>query len=402
MLESLDQAGLLGRLIPEWDAVRFKAQHNPVHRFTVDRHLIETAAQAAALTREVDAAGPAAGRRAAARHRQGRPAGRPFGRRRACIAERIANRMGSSYGDTATVTALVRHHLLLPDTATRRDLDDPVTIATVAEAVGGSAELLDLLHALTIADAAATGPRRLERLEGRPDRRAGPPHPALLAGRQPPSPPPLDERGAELAEAGVLAVEIDGDEVIVAVPDALGVLYRAAGVLALHSLDVRAASIRTHAGMAVNAFVVEPRFGELPDAGAGAQRPGPGHGRHAAAGRAARGEGARLRARTRGRRAARPACTGSTTRRPTRPCSRSGPRTRSACSAGSPRRWSGRAGRPFGSGVLAGRVGGRRVLSDDRDGEPIPAATGPGSRAHWWASSRLMICGMSARIAGTR
>jgi [protein-PII] uridylyltransferase len=36
-------------------------------------------------------------------------------------------------------------------------------------------------------------------------------------------------------------------------------------VLALHSLDVRAASIRTHAGMAVNAFVVEPRFGELPD-----------------------------------------------------------------------------------------------------------------------------------------
>ena len=51
-----------------------------------------------------------------------------------------------------------------------------------------------------------------------------------------------------------------------AAPDALGVLSRAAGVLALHSLDVRAASIRTHAGMAVNAFVVEPRFGELPEA----------------------------------------------------------------------------------------------------------------------------------------
>jgi [protein-PII] uridylyltransferase len=43
------------------------------------------------------------------------------------------------------------------------------------------------------------------------------------------------------------------------------VLSRAAGVLALHSLDVRSASIRTHAGMAVNAFVVEPRFGSLPD-----------------------------------------------------------------------------------------------------------------------------------------
>jgi [protein-PII] uridylyltransferase len=49
-------------------------------------------------------------------------------------------------------------------------------------------------------------------------------------------------------------------------PDALGVLSRTAGVLALHSLDVRAASIHTQAGMAVNAFVVEPRFGELPEA----------------------------------------------------------------------------------------------------------------------------------------
>jgi [protein-PII] uridylyltransferase len=53
--------------------------------------------------------------------------------------------------------------------------------------------------------------------------------------------------------------------VLVAVPDGVGVLYRTAGVLALHSLNVRAASIRTHAGMAVNAFVVEPRFGKLPD-----------------------------------------------------------------------------------------------------------------------------------------
>jgi [protein-PII] uridylyltransferase len=44
------------------------------------------------------------------------------------------------------------------------------------------------------------------------------------------------------------------------------VLSRAAGVLALHSLDVRSAAIHTHAGMAVNSFVVEPRFGELPDA----------------------------------------------------------------------------------------------------------------------------------------
>jgi [protein-PII] uridylyltransferase len=42
-------------------------------------------------------------------------------------------------------------------------------------------------------------------------------------------------------------------------------LYRTAGVLALHSLDVRSASIATEDGMAVNSFVVQPRFGALPD-----------------------------------------------------------------------------------------------------------------------------------------
>jgi [protein-PII] uridylyltransferase len=90
---------------------------------------------------------------------------------------------------------------------------------------------------------------------------------AMLNGAEPalPEPSALDERRRKLAEAGRLDVEIDGDEVIVAAPDAVGVLYRTAGVLALHSLDVRSASIRTHAGMAVNTFVVEPRFGRLPD-----------------------------------------------------------------------------------------------------------------------------------------
>ncbi|HEU5270816.1 MAG TPA: [protein-PII] uridylyltransferase, partial [Jatrophihabitans sp.] len=47
--------------------------------------------------------------------------------------------------------------------------------------------------------------------------------------------------------------------------DAPGLLSAAAGLLALHSLDVRAAEVRTVAGMAVNRFTVSPRFGELPD-----------------------------------------------------------------------------------------------------------------------------------------
>src|SRR5664280_3767089 len=52
---------------------------------------------------------------------------------------------------------MVPHHLLLPDVASRRDLDDPATTAAVATAVGDR-DTLDLLHALTEADSLATGP----------------------------------------------------------------------------------------------------------------------------------------------------------------------------------------------------------------------------------------------------
>src|SRR6202012_3019485 len=119
VLEALDQSGLLVRLIPEWDLVRFKAQHNPVHRFTVDRHLIESAARAAALTRTVGR--PDLLLLGALLHGIGKGVtGRDHLLTGAALAERIGPRMGLSYGDAATVTALVRHHLLLPNTATRR------------------------------------------------------------------------------------------------------------------------------------------------------------------------------------------------------------------------------------------------------------------------------------------
>ncbi|MBV9592353.1 MAG: [protein-PII] uridylyltransferase [Actinobacteria bacterium] len=265
VMESLDQAGLLHRLIPEWVAVRFRIQHNPVHRYTVDRHLFETAARAAELIRQVNR--PELLLLGALLHDIGKgfPEDGDHSEVGAQVAEPIVSRMGLSDGDVATVTALVLHHLLLPDTATRRDLDDPMTVHTVAEAVSGSVDLLDLLHALTIADAQATGPAVWSDwkagLVADLVRRTR----SLLAGGRPSAVPPLDERRRRLAEAGALAVEVDGDEVLIAAPDGMGVLSRAAGVLALHSLDVRAAKIGTHAGMAVNSFVVEPRFGRLPE-----------------------------------------------------------------------------------------------------------------------------------------
>ena len=262
-LEALDQHGLLSRLLPEWEQVRFKAQHNPVHLFTVDRHLIETAVRAGALASEV--ARPDLLLVGALLHDIGK--GRPGDHSvtGARLARTIATRMGFSIADADMVAALTRHHLLLPDTATRRDLEDPSTVAIVVSAIGGSAQLLDLLHHLTIADAAATGPAAWSDWKASLVGQLVGATRAVLGGNPlPPSPPP-SEAVLRLASRGSTEVLIEGSDVLVVAPDQVGLLSGASGLLALHSLDVRAADVRTVHGMAVNRFTVSPRFGELPD-----------------------------------------------------------------------------------------------------------------------------------------
>jgi len=268
VLEALDRAGLLVRLIPEWARVRSHPQRNPVHRFTVDRHLMEAAAEAAALTRTVGR--PDLLLLGAFLHDIGK--GFPGDHTDAGVAvvRELGPRLGLSYGDAATIVAMVRHHLLLPDTATRRDLADPVTVRTVVEAVDGSGDLLDLLHGLAIADGLATGPAawtdwKADLVAELVDRaRAA----AVSTAGQPPQPPPvLTAAQRELAESsrGEVAVRVDGDSVTVAAPDRPGLLSRTAGVLALHQLDVRAASVVTVGPTAVDVFTVSPRFGSGPD-----------------------------------------------------------------------------------------------------------------------------------------
>src|SRR5436309_14378102 len=70
---------------------------------------------------------------------------------------------------------------------------------------------------------------------------------------------------AALAASGELTIRVSGDRVTAVVPDRPGMLSRAAGVLALHALDVRAADVRTAGGGAVMSFTVAPRFGRPPD-----------------------------------------------------------------------------------------------------------------------------------------
>ncbi len=195
--EALDLAGLVSRWIPEWSAVRYRQQHNPIHRFTVDRHLVEAAAHASTLTRRV--ARPDLLLVGALLHDIGK--GFPGDHTEAgmVVVADLAPRLGFDAADTATLVAMIRLHLLLPETATRRDLDDPATLSAVAAEVG-TRELLDLLHALAQADALATGPAawtewRAALIDDLAERTR-----QTLAGDPAPPPPALD--GADLPEPG--------------------------------------------------------------------------------------------------------------------------------------------------------------------------------------------------------
>lgn len=263
--EALDQAGVITGLIPEWDVVRSAPQRNPVHTFTVDRHLVETAVAAASRTRRV--ARPDLLLVGGLLHDIGKARGGDHTLVGVDLVERIGPHLGFDADDTAVLVDLVRHHLLLPDTAVRRDLDDPATVATVAAAVR-TPERLALLHALTESDAEATGPAAwspwkaalVSELVARTE--------SALAGVVPTPAPTIARQVRERVGGEGIEVVVDAGEpmsvITVAAPDRVGLLGTLAGVLAIHRLDVRAADTETVAGRAVTVWRVVPQYGDLP------------------------------------------------------------------------------------------------------------------------------------------
>ncbi|MFD5584829.1 [protein-PII] uridylyltransferase [Streptomyces sp. NPDC127063] len=262
--EALEAEGLITRLLPDWERVRCRPQRNAVHVWTVDRHLIETAVRASEFTRRVSR--PDLLLVAALLHDIGKGWPGDHSVAGEIIARDVAARIGFDRADVAVLATLVRHHLLLIETATRRDLEDPATVRAVAGAVG-TPSTLELLHALTEADALATGPAAWSSWRGSlvADlvRRVS----AVLAGDAPEDP----ETAAPTAEQERLALEAAatggpvlalraqteppagetsadpeplGVELLIAVPDQPGVLPAVAGVLALHRLTVRTAELR--------------------------------------------------------------------------------------------------------------------------------------------------------------
>jgi [protein-PII] uridylyltransferase len=267
-LEALDQRRLLERYLPEWAAVRNKPQRNPYHRFTVDRHLLEATANAATLAHRVSRVDLLLIGTLLHDIGKGYPGDHTeVGMK---VVREIATRMGFPPDDVATLVTLVRLHLLLPDSATRRDLDDPATAQRVADEVG-SRSTLELLAALVEADSLATGPSAwgawkaglIADLVERTGR--------LLAGE--PAPPPTPWITDELRiimdsvrSHGVPALSIDDPTVMVVAADRFGLLAEVTGALALHGLNVRSAVVAGEDGVAVEIFTVEASRGRWPAA----------------------------------------------------------------------------------------------------------------------------------------
>jgi len=262
--EALDHYGVWARLIPEWVPVRSRPQRNAYHRFTVDRHLVEATRNATDVSDRVQR--PDLLLVGALLHDIGKGYPGDHSEVGADLTGVIATRMGFPADDVAVLQRLVRLHLLLPDVASRRDLDDPGTINSVAAQVG-DVQTLELLGALSEADSLATGDaawspwrrtllgelvdRVRLRLEGRPHR------PLADASR--------DDELLGRAGEGLLVVGEDRSVKVVA-PDQPGLLSAIAGVLSLNGLGVVTATVGADRdGMVVDSFRVEPVFSRAPD-----------------------------------------------------------------------------------------------------------------------------------------
>jgi [protein-PII] uridylyltransferase len=259
IFEALDQEEIIFQWIPEWRSVRSLPQRNVLHRHTVDRHMVETAVHAAALTRQVHR--PDLLLFSALFHDIGKGTEEDHSERGATLIGPLAERIGFPQEDIEIIQLLVKHHLLLSATATRRDLDDPATISSVAELIP-DLQTLELLHALSIADGEATGRAAWS------DWKAGlvselvrKVELAITDNTVAPQPELTDSQRVK-AESGELAVSIDDRDSVYAieivVPDKTGLLSTVAGVLNLLRLDVRSARTKSHGNSAVMQWIVIP------------------------------------------------------------------------------------------------------------------------------------------------
>ncbi len=167
----LNETGILGRFLPDWARIVGQMQFDTYHVFTVDEHTIEALHVLNIMDRgELAEVAPIASsligqiqsRRAlyaaALLHDIAKGRGGDHSELGADIAQELGPRLGLSPEETETVSWLVLHHLLLSQTAFKRDIDDPKTILDLADVIQ-SPERLRLLLVLTVADMRAVSPK---------------------------------------------------------------------------------------------------------------------------------------------------------------------------------------------------------------------------------------------------
>ncbi len=170
VLAQMNDIGLLGRFVPEFGRIVAQMQHNLYHCYTVDEHSLRVIGNLDAIADGVHADDlPLATEvmqqivsradlyLAAFFHDIGK------GRKgnHSAVGEQIAHKVMTRWQlpppQIETVLWLVRHHLLMSQTAFSRDLEDPKTIQDFVQLVQ-SPERLRLLLLLTVADIRAVGP----------------------------------------------------------------------------------------------------------------------------------------------------------------------------------------------------------------------------------------------------
>ncbi len=264
-VDTLEFHGLFSRHLPEWRAIHSRPQRNAFHLYTVDRHLLQTVVEADRLVRTVSR--PDLLLTAALLHDIGKGRTEDHTDLGVRLTREIAGRMGFAAADVEVLCTLVRCHLVLAETATRRDLDDPRTAEQVALQVG-SVETLRLLHALTEADSRATGPTSWTPWKQRLVDCLVAATAATFRGdtvgaeRAPLADGVHDLAGRAEADRAVHLQYwpgTDGDVGVVAVatPDRAGLFATIAGAFALHGVSVLSADVWTTADrLAVDQFQV--------------------------------------------------------------------------------------------------------------------------------------------------
>ncbi len=171
VLNVMLETGFLEVFIPEYAAVRYRVQNDVYHLYTVDEHLLRTVRQLHQMEQGIDEyAGElntsdifvhVRNRRilylAALIHDIGKGEGKNHALRGAVMTTPLALRLGLDEEEAKLLRFLVEKHLILADTALKRDLMDEKPIAQCAIQIRNRERLL-MLYLLAIADSRATGP----------------------------------------------------------------------------------------------------------------------------------------------------------------------------------------------------------------------------------------------------